>query len=716
MRFRTDRTVSHALIAFAIAGAALAPGAASACGWSGESPLDVTFDGAILGVRGLEPLLYDPTTPSWFYVPCGCELDEQKADWSKYLDGVLSWDDWHPILSDASLDDVDALILALKSDKNPRPPAYANSALFAKRSADERRKLISALYLVGFARRVEPFAHFDLAEWPDDMPKLPPRPPDSDALALQHAGESALAHARDEFLRQRYAFLLTRLEFYRRDWKATLAFFDSHAKELSAPSTSLSYRARYYAAGAALRDNQQSRGELELARVYAGFPDLAALATNDFAPDGRDRDAALALAVTPEEKAALWTLSGIRGSGVEALTNIAKLAPDSDLPKLLAVREIQQLENWPKADRLAKLEPLLESLASRPRNGWLYALVRGHSAAIRGDVPGARRWLDQAERTAPKNPSLTPMVTRQAAVSLVMALAHATDLAHRDAGDELVRRLDALPAGPVSKYGADNTKVREKVNVAVGAAWLASWTPKQLKDDPSSVLTAAVTSDPDRLLSGLRLAATAKTPFEKFAVSGFHRDALAAVAVQTLVDHGRFAEAATIAKEVPEAAQLVVDIPTGEHRHECYQCFAEDDEKLPQKALVAKLVALERTANGKGDRAAGAALEIGRILMHLTLLDIDRNVDAAPQAAITWFGRAYASATDRELKATAAYFAARCEMLDGKNRYYPDASQPLPVPKTWFPRLAELSDTSFEKEVLAECGHYRRWRERTAKP
>jgi hypothetical protein len=38
----------------------------------------------------------------------------------------------------------------------------------------------------------------------------------------------------------------------------------------------------------------------------------------------------------------------------------------------------------------------------------------------------------------------------------------------------------------------------------------------------------------------------------------------------------------------------------------------------------------------------------------------------------------------------------------------------LPIPKTWFPIVKSFADTKYYKEVLAECGHFRKWA-RTAK-
>jgi len=32
----------------------------------------------------------------------------------------------------------------------------------------------------------------------------------------------------------------------------------------------------------------------------------------------------------------------------------------------------------------------------------------------------------------------------------------------------------------------------------------------------------------------------------------------------------------------------------------------------------------------------------------------------------------------------------------------------LPIPATWFPIVKRLADTAYHRQILRECGHYRR--------
>jgi hypothetical protein len=63
---------------------------------------------------------------------------------------------------------------------------------------------------------------------------------------------------------------------------------------------------------------------------------------------------------------------------------------------------------------------------------------------------------------------------------------------------------------------------------------------------------------------------------------------------------------------------------------------------------------------------------------------------------------------DRELKAKAAYLAAKAElggMITAAEAAGKDVDA-LPVPATWCTQLKTLSDTQYYRDVLRECGHF----------
>jgi hypothetical protein len=81
-------------------------------------------------------------------------------------------------------------------------------------------------------------------------------------------------------------------------------------------------------------------------------------------------------------------------------------------------------------------------------------------------------------------------------------------------------------------------------------------------------------------------------------------------------------------------------------------------------------------------------------------------------AAAPWFRRAHAAATEREIKAEAAFLAAKVELMTELAKLPPytyHEGTAMPVPKTWYPVMQGYSDTNYYGQVLAECGTFRSW-------
>jgi hypothetical protein len=132
------------------------------------------------------------------------------------------------------------------------------------------------------------------------------------------------------------------------------------------------------------------------------------------------------------------------------------------------------------------------------------------------------------------------------------------------------------------------------------------------------------------------------------------------------------------------------------------------------------MVELAAKANGTGDAAAEAALEVGVGYYNMTwfgnarvILGEDTHQDMYDaRVALKWFQKAFDTAKSRELKAKAAYFAAKAELGDLQDVAYDPNAAPQPpflVPATWFGKLQTLKDTQYYKDVLNECGTFSAW-------
>jgi hypothetical protein len=682
------------------------PEPAEACGWAPDEIDDLTtFDPHVLAGAELPGLHYDPFHSG--FGP-GCEECGRKAmlaDWAGYLGGALPAQDWEWILFKATLSDLDQLIFSAKGKKGARPAEHLPSV--AKLAGPDKERVIAALYFTGFARRVEPHAQLE-AEGPTGGPGA--------AGNLLKSGDAALARAQGEFLQQRYAFQLLRLRYYKSSPVDALAWFDANEPKLRGPSASLAARARHYAAGAALRAGQRPRGLLELAKVYAREPGLAPLAARDFTPAGEHEwQAALALARDDAERLALWTLVGLRHDALVAAQKSFALAPATSRLALLLVRELTRVEQLGEDPQ--KLEALALQIAAAPDadRPWVAALVAAHGAALRGDVPAARARVEQARAALAKagpgaSADLAARLAAQADATLSLALF--TD-ARSDAAarDEAVTRAAPLPDRFDRKH-ALLSRLKKKLALA---------SPPVLAELLQPTTTDADEKDLGRWRDPIFIGAVAevvrapRSELEKYAVrEARHTPAeLDRELAFAHVWRGEFTLAAAAVAKDKEPLLIDPFEPS-------WRDFPGTGPGPSYAAFARRLVELEQGAKRPGDDGAHAAFTLGVALYNLTRHAPARAVlgpthqytsDARP--ALAWLLLAYEHARDKELKAEIAFQGAKADLARqvaerrGGDRFFDGA---MPVPETWYARLAALDGTGYQKDALAECGYYRRWR------
>jgi catechol-2,3-dioxygenase len=79
-------------------------------------------------------------------------------------------------------------------------------------------------------------------------------------------------------------------------------------------------------------------------------------------------------------------------------------------------------------------------------------------------------------------------------------------------------------------------------------------------------------------------------------------------------------------------------------------------------------------------------------------------------AAEHWYKRAFELSTNRELRAKAAFMAAKAELgLIYMNNFDDSAKAVDPIAKTWFPIVKSFANTKYYQEALKECGYFRDW-------
>jgi hypothetical protein len=681
-----------------------------------------TFDPLVVGDATPEGLFWDPYHAGFGGACERCPKDEMAADWAEYLGRSITPADWSKVLLESTLPELDGLIFKLQKKKPKAPAGYASSSVL-KASGETQKRLLAALYFTGFARRVEPFAAGAPPTWDDDAMKRfdAALKASGDPVKLQENGEKALARAPDDFLRQRYAFQLLRLRFHREDWAGVIAWHDAQQKVLAGPSESLRWRARYYLGGALKRSGNLARANLELARIHAAFPALAGAAAQDFQPmEQVDWKACLALATSVREKTELWRLVGLKLDGMVAMTELRALDPASDLLALLAVRELAKREGEPKA--LAALEQLATSLADAPRTDrpWLFDLVAAHTAALRGDLATTRTRLARAAKARPKD----DRVATQARATLALALASSWKAGDTKLEQELTETLAGLDAG----YTRRDTVLR-RVRTLLANLHVAAGKPHEAELLlPGVTITARKNAwrEPAFVEALILRVSKPTSAFERFAVdgSGFTKARLEQELALLHVVRGDLDAAKKVFETTTAASAPLGTDPFVMRVVDCHDCDHEKygpTSKWTHQSFVLRLAELKRQSDGKGEDAAKAALSLGHGLYNLTwygnarsFLESSHFATADTSAAEGAYEKALGLTADRELKATAAFMAAKCELarrLESPDPAVRGASGELPVPAKWFPVVKSFADTKYHAEILKECGHYRRWLE-----
>jgi hypothetical protein len=686
-------------------------GDAQACA-GGE--VDITeetfFDPEIIG--GPSPFFFDPHYPFYGYldqtVPDFSSVN--RTEWQSYFRGKLSPEAWDAVLYKAALVKVDHLIFLIGGKKGvAAEPDDAPFAAYADRAA-----LKAALFYVGFAKRVEPFA---TVKAPNNWePPSPPRPDQEQAMAkLIESGGRALASATSRFLQQRYALQLLRLRFYRRDWAQCLAFYDEHRDLFAEGSVAL--RAMGYQAGALAHSKRFAEANYLYSLLFDRSPLMALSALWSFHPRQEDDwKGALAHGKTPREKAVLWQMVGLAFDEVPAMEEIHKLDPRSDLLPLLLVRATNKAEMVEPAKVIGQTAPLVTLVdaiadAGDSSSPYLWDLVAGHLHGLRGEA-AATRFLDRASQRAPK----TEAVQRQLRASRFLARIRS------DRADEAFLGQE-LPWLQTQKAARSQTLLRWS------RARLAEVYKK--KGDRLTSLCFADENDPlyadtkglDRMIAFLRKAP--RTPFDR-AVAGLYPypvDSLVEDQGLIAVYGGDVERAAAILDKV-KTEPLNAD-PFTMRLNDCHDCDqSQEGRKVYTKAQAVRRASdLLRDATTHPETAAQHYLEVANALYNVTYygnsrvmyVTADGHFAKTPPTydcshAEAYYGRAFEAAKDRELKARAAFGGAKCELGNFYND--PRHSGDFKAGK-WFHALKQsLADTKYYREVLNECGYFRTFAER----
>ncbi|HEX7598673.1 MAG TPA: hypothetical protein VF518_10700 [Polyangia bacterium] len=699
------------------------PASALACAGDDPSIEEETFFAPeVLGEASATRLFYTPYSAFTGEGEAIADFTEINLDdWEAFFNKKIARAVWSDLLYKASLARLDKLIFALKGK------GAAEAADQPLLSYDDRNKLIAALYYVGFAKRVEPYATARTLSsgWEDSKPNAQrPAKPKTDASLLD-GGMRALAAAKQPFLRQRYALQILRLHFYWGEFGECLAFFEGHLAEFS-HRDSVAFRAMGYQAGALYKLKRYAEANYAYSLIYDRYPPMRISAYFGFHPiEEADWNTSLALATSVREKTVMWQMLGISRDGRRALKEIYALDAKSDLLPLLVVREVNRAESEMKSDSKTKegkaqrrsVSALAGFFEARANQGkvpkpFVWDLAAGHLYALAGDAAAAKRNLDRADKRAPQD----PVVRRQLRASQLMAFIQGIKTPSPDDEANLARELEWLKA-----EGAKSTRLRGV------RAWAIAQLGRIYRQKGDVVLSVCFGGGDDRFyrdpakidqLIGF-LDKAGKSAFETLAAG-------LALPKKTLIDIK--AMQAFYSGDLDRAATLFASIKTEPlpadpfviHIRDCHDCDAQAPHKSTTMAeFVGRMAKLQKEASSNPANAAELWFRIANGFYNMTCYgnvghgcgQVDNAVKSRPNdvsdcsRAEAFYRKAMELSKNREFKAKASFMAAKCELNTYYNQHPNDERFKA---GTWFHAIRDqYADTQYYKEIIRECGYFR---------
>jgi hypothetical protein len=333
------------------------------------------------------------------------------SEWNKFFNNSVDKDDIYYLLYVAGLPQIDTLIFYIKDPAFKIHPATKSISIT---KAADKKAAKEFLYYIGFARRCsEHVTRSDNWEYEEKDYKKSA----AEISQLTAGAERLLKSVRNDFIRERYFFQLTRLYYFLRDYKKCTDYYEAH-KDSFRISESMKYRSMSYAAGAYRKQKKTAAGNYLFAKVYDGYDELKETAYLSFAPqEEADLQESVDMGRNAREKCAVWHVAGIKEDPLRSMENIYKVDPKSDLLELLLTRAINLAEeniiptgyyydsesrkngNNLKKDQLDQnLLTFVTYVAGQgnTEKPYLWNMAAGYLQTIAGNFPRADKFLAKA--------------------------------------------------------------------------------------------------------------------------------------------------------------------------------------------------------------------------------------------------------------------------------------------------------------------------------
>lgn len=718
--------------------AATTYGIVLACGgdydWMGFE--DSSFTPEAFVKESYAPLFYTPYTA--FYGPVDDEPTHNSrfnsaviADWSTFLEGRISDEDLtFLMLADSGAAVVSSVNEAIEKKQTP-------TGKFSRLNLRDA-KTRSFFEFLGHAKTIEVSSTAVFASWqynPGDIP-----PVNAETIARV---EARYTRTSDPFLKNRYWFQTVKAYFYSDNRQSVIPFFEKTQAE--APRNTLYYRALAYVAGAHYRNRDYAMSNYLFSIVFDKCPELRTDAAFAFHPaEDADKEASLAMAKSPEEKAAFWALYGYYTTEENAIREIYKVHPASPHLDFLLTRLINKREHeWsdmalanagslkrPKHSSTDSVNMQLISQIAREgkvANPFLWNSAAGYLNTFAGDFAKANTFFEKAKKYSIENELA---VGQLRLLKLINTLASTVRM-DQQAERVLLPELDWL-------YNTGHLYTDGELRYTGASAWTKRYIGALYRQQQNFLFAELFNNDHSFYSSHANcesmtafLRKSDKTAWEKLAAS------VSDVTLEDIHDYEAVSYAyeedldkaiAMMEKAGAQKDVVLLGNPFNGKIKDCHDC----DHAAPQKVKYTRLDFLkklkEMKANiGQGNDVYNNALLVanayynmtyhgnarvfyyGRIMKELANQTLDCTT------ARKYYQKAFEAATNDEQRAKCTYMLAKCERNAFYNEIYLGTST---QPSGYFPDLegfkklkTDYSNTRYYQEVIKECGYFRNFLE-----
>ncbi len=669
------------------------------------------------------------------------------ADWAIFFENKIAAGDLSSIIYKLRIGEIDTCIFYLRDHKYPIKYPLSESPVF---TYDNKVLINEFLFYLGYAKRCEPFSIY-FSGWWDDNKQNDPRNDKTVMEKLLTGGKKALASTKSVYIKERYAFQITRLLYQMGSYEECISFYNQNANLFNSKS-SIPYRTLGYVAASQYKMKKYSEANYLYSIIFDKCPTMRKLCFTSFHPqEEADWQGALALAKNNHEKEVLWQLLGIYADPLRAMKEIYDLNPKSELLNLLVVRAVNINEEafigfegyWSRPNSGYALQAkkvntnLLAFTQKLADNGntskpYLWNLVTGYLYFAKGEFSQSEKYFAKAEPISARDQLVSEQIHSFRIMIKVEQYLKPNAKLEDDFTNDLSWFNSSERHSSLRKdciYHWSLSRLSEKYRSwgdSIKAQCLDyHQNPNfyDIRDNINGLI--ALTDKPN------------KTNFESYILSlhPYSKETMVTYKAICAIYQYKFDDAFKIMNEcLNTGTEVLENNPFNITIKDCYTCDAPIVEKFTQYNFIKKMLELQVKTLTDPQNASKYYFLMANGLYNMTYFGnsrrvyrspiksygniyfgwgYDQNIKKSPivdcSKALEYYKKAMDLSNDNEFKAKCCFMAAKCE----QNKFFvsDEFSFKSPVKSgLYFKQLFDnYSNTKYYQEIINECGYFRKY-------